>query len=886
LQEHLCGSAPAEAGRLPQDTSLQIVACPGVYREVEAVYNSILDNLQHDPGLMQTDIAVLVTDLARYRPVLQAVFERQPRRLTYNLANFSATGLSAFGQALLGFLDLALESLSRSRVFAVLLNPCVLARLGVDRTQALNWLSWAEQLGIYHGWDRRDKEERGYQASPLYCWRLGLQRLRLGRIMEAVPEGDGPAPRFHEVVPYADLASGDKEQLDVFCRAVEGLLPCLIRLRLFHASGTQWANEIRKLAQHFLAVPDDRPEEAQVRDQLLQSLGQLARLDQLKTSEVANDFESLPLPLVREFVADSLEALEGTKGEFLTGGVTIAPMQSVRPVPFRIIYVVGLGEELFPGSNALSTFDLRAHERLPGDIRPAENNRFLLLETLLAARGKIYLLYNNRELQRDQELHPAVPLCQLRRYLEDHVIDGTFAIAQVPLHGCDPVYVAPQKSTSDILVNYNETERLAAVAEAQRVGLLSLDGRSAKELERRIRRARRDFAAEEGPAPGGAGTSDSATVSVSELRRFLVCPAEAALRRHLHLGDDEELEPRDDEPFATDALQQHQLVVGTLDRFVLRATTGSIAEAEAEWRQRFDALYDDCRLRCQVPEGAFAEVDRASLAEAIEQRLFMDGGLADFLRSREEDSFAGPILLGEGRIPVHARRQFPALELAFGPSLFLPAKVRVVGHWRFVWRSRRGLDVLVLTNRNGDKVPSTNLSRPLLEPLLFCLALRAGTQSGDGISSADWVENLPIRLHVAHADGMTRFTYRPQDWTAARALDYLTELVADFLDPCRFDLLPFELITRDKDLREAYMADKLDTLRPVDYLRRLKDVIELDQENDFYRAYHAMALLDIVEHEVPKDALTKVRRRYRLLDRGPAHNRRVAEGKKRGKLRS
>ena len=75
--------------------------------------------------------------MAEYRSALQAVFERPPARLQYNLVDYSAAGASMFGQAILGMLDLALESFSRSRVFAVLLNPCFLARLGIDRGQAM-----------------------------------------------------------------------------------------------------------------------------------------------------------------------------------------------------------------------------------------------------------------------------------------------------------------------------------------------------------------------------------------------------------------------------------------------------------------------------------------------------------------------------------------------------------------------------------------------------------------------------------------------------------------------------------------------------------------------------------------------------------------------------
>ena len=119
LHDHLLGKATAKT-RLNQDTSLQIAGCPGVTREVETVCNSILHNLHTNPSLRQTDIAVLVTDMPRYRPALQAVFERPPARIQYNLVDFNAAGaVAAFGQSqALGMIDLALESFSRSmRVF-------------------------------------------------------------------------------------------------------------------------------------------------------------------------------------------------------------------------------------------------------------------------------------------------------------------------------------------------------------------------------------------------------------------------------------------------------------------------------------------------------------------------------------------------------------------------------------------------------------------------------------------------------------------------------------------------------------------------------------------------------------------------------------------------
>ncbi len=890
LQHHLLGRAREDGERSPQDTSLQIVACPGIEREVETVYHSILHNLQSDPTLQQTDIAVVATDMARYRPVVQAVFEREPRRLHFNLADYSAAGASVFGAAMLGMLDLALEAFTRPRVFGVLLNPCVLARLGVDRDQARTWLTWAENLGIYHGWDADDKAERGYAGTPFFAWRLGLQRLRLGRLMESPAEHrEGAARHYRRVLPYSDIASGDKEQLDAFCRAVEGLLPALRRLRTLRGTGRQWAGEIQRLVSDHLAIPEDRPEEAAVRDQLLAALDQLHALD-----DVSDQPPALPLALVREFLHDKLEALEGAKGELLTGGVTVGTLASLRGLPFRVICVLGLGEALFPGADALADFDLRAHDHRTGDIRPAQANRFLLLETLLAARDKIYLLYTYRDLQKDQPLEPCLPLVLLQKYLQDHVLSQPFETAHVPLSGTDVRYLThAADGFSDVMVNYDIAERALAAAEGRRRGEVMIEGKAGRELDRRLAHMLPDF----GVAAGGdfiatAGASaamsasqgDVATVTLVDLKRMLICPAEAALRRHLRVRDDEEAEQPEDEPFTTDRGAGNRLLVMALEGFVDHALRAGVDQAVAEWPSRFGDLYGEWRLRCRVPEGAFADVDRSALSRALRERISGDGGLDGFLRRRAGQPFAGPVLLGESWTPVNARTRFPAVTLTLAPEdgLFGPARVRLVGHWSRVWRGDGKLEMLVVSTSKEKNVPKDDLSRLLLEPLLFWLALKAGDDPGatgsarDAGSSREWIDGLDLHIHLSYDTGTHQIIYPGKDIAAHEAREYLARLAADFLDTTSFDLLPFDVIVGDQYLKQAYVAgDEHELPASDDYQEKLREAWDESREKTDYGP-HFMELLDVIEPRVPADALAKVRRRLALLDRGPARLRKPA----------
>ena len=171
--------------------------------------------------------------------------------------------------------------------------------------------------------------------------------------------------RFGDVIPFADLESTDRNHLDAFCRAVEGLLPTLAHMRTTPLSGERWAKSLTRLVQEFLDVPADRPEEGQVRADLFNALNTLAAWDSLQDpSPLIARF--LPLALVREYVRSQLEVMPGNHGEYLIGGVTISALQPMRPLPFEIVYLLGLSENLFPGSNALSSFDLRGAKHIPG----------------------------------------------------------------------------------------------------------------------------------------------------------------------------------------------------------------------------------------------------------------------------------------------------------------------------------------------------------------------------------------------------------------------------------------------------------------------------------------------------------------------------------------
>lgn len=826
---------------LPQDESLQIASCPGIWREAEAIHAGIVQILDQNPQLQQTDIAIFVTDMDQYRPVLMSAFERPPRRLSYAMADYSAARVSTYGQAVVGMLDLSLENLSRSRVFEVLLNPCVLAKFKIDREDALHWLTWAERLGIYHSWDAAEKRDLGYVGSPYFSWKLGLQRLRMGQYMDVVADDrSGVAPRWGDVIPFADVESGDRERLDQFCRLVEGLLPMLVRLRGMKATAGEWSETLLVLLQRFLAVPDDRPEEEPVRDSLIESMGRFAEWDLLQDAEV-----SLPLALVREAIAGRLRDIPGRRNDVLASGVTIASLQPQRPIPFEVVFLAGLGEKNFPGSASPSPFDLRQIRRQDGDILAVEQQRQGFLDAILAAKKKLVITYNGRDLQRDEALQPSMPVAQLQRFVTANIAPD-FHVLDLPLSAHDPVYLEPATIPSDLLTHDHVADRIIALESAVESGRVVLDGDQQELVQSARRRLIADFASsqtaitEHRPIP---------TVAISKLKKFLENPAASALKYHLRADDEwDDQREEDFEPLTSPKYLGRRIIQQTLERIVERAHGESAKELAESWPEEFGRRYREATLRGQLPEGSFGTVDAAGLKSKVEETLTA-GGLLEFIEEQASKTFCGPLLIGESETPLGARRRLPALTVPLSRPLgcYPDNQARIIGSWPFVWMDDASLDLLVFSwNKFEPKHP---LSRAIFESLLFVLSLTAAGEA----------RGRSVNLNILDPGGVTPLALQDIAVDARHAHDYLRDLATDFLDVECADQLPFDQIGREyagvyrnDDYHPAAVA-LLDSWR-------LK---EADEDWGFNG--DRLNSLTARGFRVPDDAASKLRRRFRPL---------------------
>lgn len=782
------------------DGSLRVLSCPGLRRELEVVAAEIWRLLREDPSLRCNDIAVIVPEASKdaYLGQIGAVFG-ESHDLPHHVVDLPLQSGHRLGAVIEGLLELPFSSFSRRDVMPLLTHPSLMRRF--PEAQARDWLRIIDRLGIVRGIDGRDVAG-SYLPGDAFTWQQGLRRLTLGAFMSEQPD-DGPvASPEGDTLP---LELPPDEQSSALGMAL--LVRSLVADARFAAGVDgpaerplgQWLTFIRGLLAAYL-IPQDEAEEA-----LLARCR--ATLDDLNDGGLGE--QPVGFRVAATLASRALLALQGGRGQYLARGVTVASFVPMRAIPFRVVFVLGLGQGAFPRSPRRTDLDLRQAHRQSGDVTPREQDLYMFLETLLCVRDRLVLSYVGRHEVTGEPLPPSSLLLELRE-----ILSGMMSPAAVKEIFDDDACRPP-------LRRHQDRQRLSALP-------LAMAEHTAEELGRSLRQAvpqghaapaspsdlHRVLAPEAhaqvvshlalttvAPAPPLAkGTR--IPITISDLRHFLEDPLQASARFHLRLRDeqsDDELADAQDEPFASDALDRSQRLRQSMTRALLASPTLPTREAVAR-------LYHHISLRqemaSQGPAGLFRE------AEVSEHMSVLDNW-QEGLRALAPDGRLHARLLHFGR----AMADEPAREILAAIPIPLDggAVAELQGVTNVIAERPGGKhESLLLLHRSLD---GKDAGKPWLSVFLDHVVLAAAGLALDGHRG---------RLLLPDAGGKEPPLKDFAPLSAVRARAYLRDLVHEMLrgTPNAFGqpsglhayLLPCEAVFAHHD-KNLPIADAVEQLR-------------------------------------------------------------------------
>lgn len=559
------------------DDSVRFQLAHSPQREVEALHDRLLDCFSADPSLRPRDVIVMVPDVDRYAPHVEAVFGRlapeDPRHIPFTVADRGRRGQAPLLIALERLLRLPEARLAVSEVLDLLDVPALRRRFGLAESALGRLHRWAEDAGVRWGLHGRQRAALGLpEGFEQNSWSFGLRRMLLGY---AVGEGEP----WQGIEPFAEVGGLDAAEVGPLAELLETLDRWWQTLAS-EATPAQWAARLRRLLEDcFHAGSED--------DQLLLDRLQAA-LDDWEAACAEAALEApLPLAVVREHWLAAVDAPSLSR-RFLAGAVNVCTLMPMRAIPFRMVCLLGMNDGDYPRSPQPVDFDLMARDYRPGDRSRREDDRYLFLEALLSARERLLVSWVGRSVQDNTPRPPSVLVGQLR----DHLAAGwraagggdllaALTVAQ-PLQPFSPA-LFPASGGGRLFTYAWEWQAVHAAADAAR------------------------------PPAALAPVTPTEPITPAALARFLATPAKAFFTGRLQVVlEDDAATAEDLEPFALDGLGAWQLRQQLAD-----AVLAPLPPDAGAARARLDAGLARLRRAGALPPAAPGEAAAAALADAV-----------------------------------------------------------------------------------------------------------------------------------------------------------------------------------------------------------------------------------------------------------------------------
>jgi exodeoxyribonuclease V gamma subunit len=510
----------------PDDKSIQIHSCHSPMREVEVLYDHLIEMFELNPDLLPKDILVMAPDIESYAPFVQAVFDASDpaMRIPYGIADRSMRRKNRIAATLLAILDLWGERLSAPQVFPILESLSVQARFNLTESDFEVIAGWVRDVRIRWGID----EEKRLLWSPVTfrenTWSAGIDRLLLGYAMPGREER-----LFQGILPFDNIEGSEAPILGGFLAFLDELFEFLSSLD-HPKTLSGWSDHLLEALSRFFLTDEESELE-------MQSIKLL--LADLKVIEDVSGFKGVVgLDLIKWYLARSLEQ-EGVGRGFITGGVTFCSMLPMRSIPFRALCLIGMNENAFPRQSKPPEFDLMAKKPRRGDRSIRNEDRYLFLEAIISAREKLVISYTGQSSQDNSIIPPSVLVSELMDY-----INGNFA-----LKGSD---------RKDWFLTKHRLQPFNPAYFRENSGFFSYSREHLAEARCMMSKKREDpvFISGELPAPNEAFR----TISIDDLVRFFANPAKFLLNRRLGIFLEKESSLLEEaECFELDGLERYQI---------------------------------------------------------------------------------------------------------------------------------------------------------------------------------------------------------------------------------------------------------------------------------------------------------------------------------------
>ncbi len=619
---------------MDQDNSLVVMACANPRREVEAVANMIWDLIRNDSDLKLNDCAVITHNMELYQHEIEQVFE-SIHDLSYHLVDGISGSAGRLEDAVNSLLGLCFTEYSRRDLFKLIKNPCFMRKFDENETsvklsineelQIEQWLKWADELNVFFGIDDKSQKKYGYKhlEKNLYHWEQAFLRLTLGEITTLDIQNEIIQNERQNLIAV-DLPDELSLEAARFMLVIRSLIADTRDLTDWKMKGREWGQYLHTLIKTYLRPISEADKE--IFHNLLQNAISINELDIGQLDEK----RQFQFNTIYEFFKQKQQKALLHRGHYLAEGATVSSFQPMRPIPFKAVFLLGMGEGLFPTPYQRDTLDLRYtpvrldskvqgrafRERRLGDVSVTERDRYMFLETLVSTGKHLVMSYVARNDRTDDELNPSSIIQTLIDELENGYLKKKFIKIEHPIKSYSLEYFpqlneseSMEKESRKTIPNYDP----ASFRQAQALRLRELFDKKFPGFQR----IPYDFFNVEmehslsweffnGVSQGSILKNRIPTVSITRLRKFLESPLQSSASHLFGISEDEEdIEEKTEEPLSLDRLSEWSVLRKIWDNRL------KSLGVENDWSNFYEHQTRRMILEGKMPGGIFGEANQA-----------------------------------------------------------------------------------------------------------------------------------------------------------------------------------------------------------------------------------------------------------------------------------
>lgn len=411
------------------DGSIEINSCYTRVREVEILYNYLMDRFDKDPGLQPEDILVVAPDIDLYAPFIDGIFKNAPKIIPYHIAGSVLSTDSSVLATLREILEFRKDDFTSEKVMSLLEKKRIRDCFGIVDTEYLR--AQVNAANIRFGWENQTGNETVYVG-----WKYNLDRFILGYAMltesefslsdelTAYPFSDAESSSSYDLFRLHDFATKLHDHLEA--RETKRTLPHWITF-LFE-----------NVADRMIATSYSDKEELGI---LHRRLSLLECNTELYADEITFD---VFLEVIESFLFTEMHVTP-----FRTGTLRFTSASLARGIPADIIAFLGLNQSDFPRKDHFAGFDLTGFDYQPGDRRIRESDKSLFLDLFMNARIAFYGSYIGQDATDNTELPGSILIDELLGFLQSHTSlskkEKEGVLCKHPLHGFSNRYQTDAK---------------------------------------------------------------------------------------------------------------------------------------------------------------------------------------------------------------------------------------------------------------------------------------------------------------------------------------------------------------------------------------------------------------------------------------------------------